>query len=674
MRAIGIDLGTYNSVAAYVRGPELFILRSRYGHTYQGVVFPSFVQYDATGAVPYEYGEKARQAMANVPEQVVWGVKRLIGRTTLQTEADRQRYRYVCEDRNGQVVIRVGNTERTPTQVSADILAWIRNDASNRDINLELDGEPATHAIITHPAYFDTFQIEETQKAAATAGFVEVHTLTEPSAAALAYGTEIGANECVLTIDWGAGTLDLVLSNLVPRGDTARLAQSDSPYGDIQLGGIDMDDLLLRAVVERYALEQFARLLDGEQGEPNVESSLVEARFQIERSKIRLSDRPRDRIDLFYDMRTVEVQLARSMADIPDGEERDWIALDEVLDPILSRAREHILHYVTRQGLEPNDVDRVLLIGGPMHMPCVRQMIRSIFANNQNVVAQLDQIEAEGFPVSPMEAVARGAALVAAKKWAGGHQFPASDIDLGRDRLGRDYGIMLSREPGLLGFGVQQGEVLLRRDKEPPVSAKLGPLSTTGKPGDPVIISLFTCRDDCGENIYECQGNFCFFPAFDVNSRCLFEVELSAEESRVVRLRAYDLRAQGELNIVLEARTGQSISAPKPFGTKPDDDGSETGREDIDFRADIANIPRELVETARRRGVALVRLVDRRTKQGHMPLEVQSAYDSLRRALTRLPEGDASYEVWAEAQHQCEELKAALLRHQLAEPHELQIL
>ena len=679
MRAIGVDVGTYNSAAAYLRGESVFVLRSRHGRTFQGEFFPSFAQYDASGRQVIQYGEVARRELATTPRQVVWGVKRLIGKSFQETEADRRRYRYLCTERAGQVVICVGDCEHSPVEVCSEILRWIRTDVSDAALNEQLGGEPATHAVVTYPAYFNALQLRETLKAAELAGFQEVRPLTEPAAAALAYGTRLDARRSplLLTIDWGAGTLDLVVTNLVlDESGVPVLTQADAPYGDTQLGGIDMDDLLLEAIVDRYQLPEFAALMGGgeEAGDPVVERQFQEVRLQIERAKVRLSrERTREMVDVVVPGRAVSAQIARSAAHVPAGQQGEWIVLDEVIAPLLEEARGHILHSLRRLSLEPGDVDELLLVGGPMHMPCVRAMIGQVFWGNDDIQQQLQHIETNDFPVDPMEAVVRGAALAAAKLWGGVGD--VAGIRVSPTSIAFDYGVMLSPGEGMRG----QGEVLLRRNNVPPLEGKLGPVGNRGEPGDSVVVSLFQCRDDMGTEVYERLEDYRFHPAYDVSGGSLFEVELSmgkphASDSVIV-LVARDVRSGEEMVVEFRGQSGERM--PRPLAPRSDIEaeaglpaGQPTGAR-VDIMAPLAEIPAEVVASARRRATAFLQLADRKSQGRAKPPSVERCYQLLLAAVSRLPAGKARYQDWAPVHNRCEELRSALVLEGLVTREEL---
>ncbi|MGC8839438.1 MAG: Hsp70 family protein, partial [Anaerolineae bacterium] len=550
-QAIGIDLGTYNSCAAYaVDEARVEILRSHYGPTVQGKVFPSFVRFDALGN-PVAFGEQARREMATAPDLVVWGVKRLIGQPYSQAEGEVRRFAYPVEKEPlGNVVIRIGNREYTPGEVSSLLLRWIKDCAET--LNPFIVGKVA-QAVVTHPAYFDALQTEQTKEAAAQAGFRETELIAEPVAAALAYGLQLDAShpQYIAALDWGAGTLDIAIVVLRQGRDGLPILSEARPAkGNVALGGIDMDDALLAEAVRVYGLQDLepllpqcpapgrgpgTRLPDLETAglpqelrdlllalleaqapsaaqataAPEAWSDFCSLRDAVEQAKIHLSKVPATRLHTTYHGRPLEVKMARTSRDRLD-EGKDWVLLEDTLHPLLATFRSHVESALRESGLRPEDLQHVLLIGGPMHMPCVQAVVVDVFRSNPQVVQELRLVREQGFPVDPMEAVARGAALYARRMGP----------KLGVGKINRDYGVLLET----------QGEILLRDgDGVPCEVAFPGVLSHGGNPGDVVSIGLYKVeKTPEGEAHYFRLGDYQFVPVFGPGGRSRFQPTLKA--------------------------------------------------------------------------------------------------------------------------------------------------
>jgi len=588
-QAIGIDLGTYNSCAAYAADEgRVEVLRSHYGPTIQGKVFPSFVRFDALGN-PVAFGEQARREMATAPDLVVWGVKRLIGRPYSQAEAEARRFAYRVErGAAGNVVIRIGDRQYTPGEVSSLFLRWIKDCAET--LNPFIVGK-VTRAVVTHPAYFDALQTEQTKEAAAQAGFQETELIAEPVAAALAYGLQLDASrpQYIAALDWGAGTLDIAIVILRQGKDGLPVLSEARPAkGNVALGGIDMDDALLAEAVAVYGLEDLQPLLPprAAPGEgtgahlPDLEGAglpkelrdlllaLLEAqapgaaqaaaapeawsdfcslRDAVEQAKIHLSKVPATRVHATYRGRPLEVKMARTSKDRLDGG-RDWVILEDALRPLLAAFRSHVEFALTESSLRPQDLQHVLLIGGPMHMPCVQAVVAEVFRANPQVVQELSAVREQGFPVDPMEAVARGAALYARRMGA----------KLGTGKINRDYGVLLE----------MQGEVLLHDgDGVPCEVAFPGELSHVGEPGNAVSIGLYKVeKTPEGEARYFRVGNYQFVPVFGPGGRSRFQPILKAAADKTVSLLIHDLWSDDCLHLErLSVLDGRPIPKPHPI-------------------------------------------------------------------------------------------------------------
>ena len=408
MAKIGIDLGTYNSAAAYITPDGPRMVAPEEGNTLQGAVFPSFVEFSLAGDHLCT-GQTAALHLADKPQQVIWGTKRLIGKPYDMVEEDLRHFAYnIREAKNGSVEIVIGNARYTPMDIAIYILQKIRHDIEGAWNPLgSVDG-----AVITHPAYFDTAEINATRDAANEAGFKQVELIAEPIAATLAFQLEFepGDKRIILTIDWGAGTLDIVLATIAcDESRRLNLDQPNPPHGDMQLGGLDMDDMFLEWAIAKWGLEEFAAMSATMKqrasfSEENIRSQtsreLNAFRRLVEETKIGLSKFDSAPFNFVYQGAPRQELVSRA-------------DLEEAIASCVEKAAEHISYMLSRSGLSAKDIDHVLLVGGPMHIPIVRRVINNIFASNENVVNEMRRIEEKGFPVSPMEAVAIGAAFYA---------------------------------------------------------------------------------------------------------------------------------------------------------------------------------------------------------------------------------------------------------------------
>lgn len=491
MASIGIDLGTYNSAASYMLPDgKIVMLKAYHDTTYQGDVIPSFLKFFANGELE-KYGEPARQELEITPHLVVWGIKRLIGQSYQMAVDKREigensRFGYPIEKAaDGSIRIPLAlNKIYTPTDIIKMLLQKIKTDceASFNPINGTI-----TKAVVTHPAYFDGIQIKSIKEALRKdeilkTGFDEFELLSEPEAAALAYKDIISFvdNQYVLVIDWGAGTLDMVTAKFHLENGMPKITNVSPAYGDNRLGGIDMDDALMKEAQRLYHFDEM---------NPKIKSVL---RVEIEKAKIDLSNKPWSIKFFLYKGKNVRLKMAIDMESIPSGENtEDWILLESVLKEILAKFKKHLLHAVRE--LTPLGIDQLILVGGPMYMQSVRNVIKEAFNENENVLVQLKKIEEEGFPVSPLEAVARGAGIYAS---ADRGRIKKDDS---RNAYGYGYLVGITGEI-LICSGMKGG--IEKQTKQP--------LSMLVLPGQEIPLSLLKEEDTSEGKKYYRRGDYTF--------------------------------------------------------------------------------------------------------------------------------------------------------------------
>ena len=354
MAIIGIDLGTSNSAAAVIRGGRPVIIPSVEGITLGGKAFPSYVAVTKSGDILV--GEPARRQAAMNPEGTSAAFKRMMGERTR---------------------IRLRDKEFSPEELSARLLQKIKIDAE------AFLGEPVEKAVVTVPAYFNDNQRSATKDAARIAGLEVVRLVNEPTAASLAYGIDrLGEELTIVVIDFGGGTLDATIMEF-GKG----VFEVKATSGDTKLGGSDMDQLLLDHLAER-AKQQLG--IDAH------ENSTAEARLReaAEIAKVELSTSTTARISLPFLMAkegepvNLDLELTRS-------------ELERVVRPVIERCRGPIEQVIHDAELSGKNVDRVILVGGPTRMPCVRAFFEEV----------LGRPAERG--VDPMECVAQGAAIQA---------------------------------------------------------------------------------------------------------------------------------------------------------------------------------------------------------------------------------------------------------------------
>lgn len=351
-KIIGIDLGTSNSAAAVVIGGKPVIIPSAEGTTIGGKAFPSIVAFTKDGQLLV--GEPARRQAVTNPEGTIFAIKRKMGTD----------YR-----------VKVFDKEYTPQQISAFILQKIKRDAE------AFLGEPVKKAVITVPAYFNDNQRQATKDAGAIAGLDVVRIINEPTAASLAYGIDKSQTEQkIMVFDLGGGTLDVTILEF-----GGGVFEVKSTSGDTQLGGTDMDNALTNYLIGRFK-EKTGIDLSGDK------MAVQRIREAAEKAKIELST-----------LLTTDVNLPFIAADSTGpkhlNETITRAKLEELVKPIVERCRGPMMQALKDAKMEPKDIDKIILVGGPTRMPIVRDFVESVMGKPAE----------RG--VDPMECVAIGAAI-----------------------------------------------------------------------------------------------------------------------------------------------------------------------------------------------------------------------------------------------------------------------
>ncbi len=354
-KIIGIDLGTSNSAAAVLEGGRPVIIPSAEGVTLYGKAFPSYVAFTKDGQKLV--GEPARrQAVAN-PTGTLSKFKRKMGTD----------YKYL-----------VFGKEYKPQELSALLLQKIKSDAE------QFLGEKVTKAVITVPAYFNDNQRQATKDAGEIAGLEVVRLVNEPTAACLAYGLDKADREMkILVYDFGGGTLDVTVMDF---GNGVFEVKSTS--GDTMLGGSDMDTLLVDFLLDEIKNKYGVDIKSNSQAM----TRLGEA---VEKAKIELSTTLSTEINLPFlaqDKRGEPIQFTYTMT---------RAKLESIVMPIVEKTAGPVRRAISDAKMEPEGIEKIILIGGPTRMPIVQRYIEQLLGK---------KIERG---VDPMEAVALGAAVQA---------------------------------------------------------------------------------------------------------------------------------------------------------------------------------------------------------------------------------------------------------------------
>jgi len=353
-KIIGIDLGTSNSAASVLQAGKPTIVPSAEGTTAYGKAFPSVVAITKDGQMLV--GEPARRQAISNPNGTIFAAKRKMG-TDFKYE--------------------VNNKEFTPQQISAFILQKIKRDTE------EFIGEKIKKAVITVPAYFDDNQRQATKDAGTIAGLDVVRIVNEPTAASLAYGLDKTDKDMrILVFDFGGGTLDVTIMDLAEG-----VFEVKSTSGDTQLGGTDMDEALMKFIVEDFKAKEGVDLNEDD-------TAMQRLREAAEKAKIELSTTAETEINLPFvtqkDGKPTHLKLSLSRA-----------KLEELVSSIIEKCKAPMETAIKDAKLKTSEIDKIILVGGPTRMPIVRKFVEDIVGKKAE----------RG--VDPMECVAMGASIQA---------------------------------------------------------------------------------------------------------------------------------------------------------------------------------------------------------------------------------------------------------------------
>jgi molecular chaperone HscA len=363
-RAVGIDLGTTNSLVAIVDGGQPVCLAD----DRDDALVPSVVHYAADGTVVV--GAEARDRLAQrFPRDTIASVKRFMGRGPRDAEATRQLTPYLFAPvgpTDGVVRFSVTSGARavTPIEVSAEILRTLRSRAE------AALGGPLAGAVITVPAYFDDGQRQATRDAGRLAGLEVLRLLNEPTAAALAYGLDKRVEGTFAVFDLGGGTFDVSILKL-----ESGVFEVKATGGDSALGGDDFDRAIADALIARLGL--------GPQIDPGTVRRLLDAARAL---KEKLTTDPEAAVEIALADRAATAHLTRA-------------EMEALVEPVLARCAPSVRRALKDAGLEAAALSGVILVGGATRMPLVRRFVEKLFGQPPLADIDPDQVVALGAAV-----------------------------------------------------------------------------------------------------------------------------------------------------------------------------------------------------------------------------------------------------------------------------------
>jgi len=369
-RIVGIDLGTTNSLVAYL-GPQTNLPKCIPG-PYGSTLCPSVVSLDADGTIVV--GEAARRRLLTQPERSIYSVKRLMGRGPADIQDELKLFPFRIDPSNKNVIrVKLGGKFFTPPEISAFILRELKNWAE-----AHFD-ETVDRAVITVPAYFNDAQRQATKDAGKIAGLEVLRLVNEPTAAALAYGLHEKQRGKVAVYDLGGGTFDISVLKLISttEGD---IFQVLSTNGDTHLGGDDIDNLL-QAFVHELIL-QHDEIDFSPHGEiaQELRKALIEVKHQLSES-----------------------EAATLRFALPNGtiftHEFTRGALDALIRPVVDRTMGPVKQALADAQLKPADMEEVVLVGGTTRTPLIRGTVQEFFDRKPHVELNPDEVVALGAAV-----------------------------------------------------------------------------------------------------------------------------------------------------------------------------------------------------------------------------------------------------------------------------------
>ncbi len=362
-RIVGIDLGTTNSLVAYMKDGAPCVIQGRHGEA----IMPSVVGLTDNGIL---VGDSAKEHLVRDSAKTIYSVKRFMGKSLADVSNETQYFPYTLHEKNGVIRIAIGDKTYSPPQISAMILKELK---ARAEAHL---GEDITKAVITVPAYFNDSQRQATKDAGLIAGLEVLRIINEPTAASLAYGLQEKTQGLIAVYDLGGGTFDISLLKL-KEGIFEVLATN----GNTHLGGDDFDRRILDVMAQDI---QQSHGLDAK----DFPEFLQALRLESERVKVSLS----------------QEETVTASVDLPQGKgtfERSWSKkeLETLVQDLIEKTLSPCRMALKDAGLNPSQIDEVVLVGGSTRMPLVRQQVQELFGKTPHCELNPDEVVALGAAV-----------------------------------------------------------------------------------------------------------------------------------------------------------------------------------------------------------------------------------------------------------------------------------
>ena len=365
-RIVGIDLGTTNSLVAFMQGERPVVIPGEDGSN----LVPSVVALDENGQPIV--GNAARRYLIETPERVVYSIKRLMGRGMEDIQEELKLFPFhLAEDlQSGEVLrIKLAGKAYTPPEISALILRQLKRNAER------YFGAPVPKAVITVPAYFNDAQRQATKDAGRIAGLEVLRLVNEPTAASLAHGLDKKQNGIVAVYDLGGGTFDISILKLHDG-----IFEVIATNGDTHLGGDDIDNLLITIALDDIRGDLGLDLRRNAEAVQAIRKAVIDA-------KVALSSQPSVNLDI----------------ELPQGKryEREITReqFEQLIQPIIDRTVGPCKQALRDANLKPEQMDEVVLVGGSTRIPRVRALVKEMFRREPHIDLNPDEVVALGAAV-----------------------------------------------------------------------------------------------------------------------------------------------------------------------------------------------------------------------------------------------------------------------------------
>ena len=368
-KIIGIDLGTTNSVVAVMEGGEPVVITNEEG----GRTTPSVVAFTKDGN--RLVGQVAKRQAVTNPENTLYSIKRFMGRKFDEVSEEKKQVPFKVERAsNGDVRIDSGDKNYSPPEISAMVLQKLKKSAE------DYLGTKVDKAVITVPAYFNDAQRQATKDAGKIAGLEVMRIVNEPTAAALAYGLDKKKDETIAVFDFGGGTFDI---SVLEVGEG--VVEVKSTNGDTHLGGDDVDEVLIKWIVDEFKKDQGIDLTSDKM-------ALQRLKESAEKAKVELSSAMETEINLPFitadqsGPKHLVMKLTRAK-------------FEALVEPLLKRLMPPVEQAIKDAGLEAKDIQEIVLVGGSTRIPKVQEMVKAFFGKEPNKTVNPDEVVALGAAV-----------------------------------------------------------------------------------------------------------------------------------------------------------------------------------------------------------------------------------------------------------------------------------